>query len=272
MIRMGGEYGLQGRADRIGPGMEERSLRLHVNVDHVATLRQARRGVEPDPVAWALRAEEAGAHGITCHLRKDRRHVQDADVVELRKRIRSLLNLESSLDEEMLGLALESGADEVCLVPENRQEITTEGGLDVHGERARLEQAIPRLAGAGMQVSLFVDPDEHQLSAAAELGAHFVELHTGAYANAHGAARELELQRLVAGARFARAAGLRVNAGHGLNYENVRAVARIAELEELNIGHSIVAHAVFVGIESAIGGMLAAMEASRSALHEEKAR
>ena len=231
-------------------------VRLHVNVDHVATVRQARRGLLPDPVAWALAAEAAGADGITCHLRQDRRHIQDADVAALRERIATLLNLECSLHPEMLDLALASGADEVCLVPENRQEITTEGGLDVMGERARLSEALPRLREAGMTVSLFVDPDPAQLEAAAALGADFVELHTGAYANASGVPRREELERLRAGADQARGLGLRVNAGHGLDYDNVAAVAALPHVEELNIGHAMVAHALFVGVERAVGEML----------------
>lgn len=236
--------------------------RLHVNVDHVATLRQARRGVEPDPVRWALAAEAAGAQGITCHLRKDRRHIQDADVVALRAKIGTLLNLELSLDPEIVEIALESGAEAFCLVPENRKEITTEGGLDVVAERERLAAVIPRLQEKGGLVSLFVDPDTHQLEAAAELGAAFVELHTGSYANAAGPARDEELARLRAGAEAAHALGLRVNAGHGLDYVNVAPVAALPHVEELNIGHAIVAHAVTVGVDAAIGQMLAAMRAS----------
>lgn len=235
--------------------------RLHVNVDHVATVRQARRIERPDPVAWALEAEAAGAQGITCHLRKDRRHVQDEDVRRLRAAVTTLFNLESSLDEEMLALALESGAEEVCLVPENRQEVTTEGGLDVVAERARLARAIPRLRERGILVSLFVDPDEAQLAAAAALGADFVELHTGAWANAGGLADpgpgRRELERLVAGAERAHALGLRVNAGHGLDPSNVRPIAALPWLEELNIGHALVARALFVGVRAAIEEMLA---------------
>jgi len=233
--------------------------RLHVNVDHVATVRQARRAAVPDPVEWALLAERAGAHGITCHLRKDRRHVQDADVRELRRRVTTLLNLESSLDEEMVRLALESRADEVCLVPENRQEVTTEGGLDVARERRRLGEALPRFVERGILVSLFVDPESHQLEAAAELGASFVELHTGAYANAPAERREEELARLSFAAEEAHALGLRVNAGHGLDLENVGPVAHLAHVEELNIGHALVARALFVGVERAVGEMLERM-------------
>jgi pyridoxine 5-phosphate synthase len=229
--------------------------RLHVNVDHVATVRQARRGARPDPVEWALLAEQAGADGITCHLRKDRRHIVDGDLPRLRQGVTTLLNLECSLDPEMLSIALASGADEVCLVPENRAEITTEGGLDVLGERARLAQALPRLRERGILVSLFVDPDEGVLGEAAALEADFVELHTGAYANASGAARERERERLARGAETARALGLRVNAGHGLDYDNVGPVAALPEIEELNIGHAIVARALFTGVESAVREM-----------------
>ena len=231
--------------------------RLHVNVDHVATLRQARRGACPDPVAWALAVEAAGAQGITCHLRKDRRHIQDADVVELRERLDSFFNLECSLDPEMLAFAEESGAEAFCIVPENRQEITTEGGLDVLGERARLAEAVPRLVLAGGIVSLFVDPDPEQLAAAADTGAPFVELHTGSYANAHGEEREAELERLVAGAQKALDLGLRVNAGHGLDYANTASMLHLPGLEEVNIGHAIVSRAVTVGVDAAVREMLA---------------
>jgi len=237
-------------------------VRLHVNVDHVATVRQARRAAAPDPVAWALAAEAAGAHGITCHLRQDRRHVQDADVAKLRASVTTLLNLETSLAPEMLSLAERSGADAFCLVPENRQEVTTEGGLDVARERARLADAIPRLAEAGGAISLFVDPDDAQLDAAAELGAAFVELHTGAYANASGAEREAERTRLVRGAERAHALGLRVNAGHGLDYDNVGPVAALPHVEELNIGHAMVGRALFVGVEACVREMLAAIAAA----------
>lgn len=232
------------------------NVRLHVNIDHVATVRQARRGVSPDPIAWALLAEEAGAQGITCHLRKDRRHIQDADVKLLRERIRTLLNLECSLDPEMLPIAAASRADQICVVPENRQEITTEGGLNVIAESARLREAIPRLAEAGAQISLFIDPEADQIQAAAETGALFVELHTGAYAGAQGDAAGIELQRLVDGAQLAHSLGLRVNAGHGLDYFNTPPVAQLPHLRELNIGHAIVSHALTVGVHGAIQQML----------------
>lgn len=238
--------------------------RLHVNVDHVATLRQARREAFPDPVEWALRVERAGAQGITCHLRKDRRHIQDADVANLRRSIRTLLNLECSLDPEMVTFALRSGAEAFCLVPETRQEVTTEGGLDVRAELERVKRVARELAAEGGAVSLFVDADREQLAAAADSGAPFVELHTGCYANAKGDARARELERLVTGAAFARERGLRVNAGHGLDYSNVGPVAAIEGVEELNIGFAIVAHAVFVGVDAAIVQMLDAIRAGRS--------
>jgi len=231
--------------------------RLHVNVDHVATVRQARRGARPDPVEWALQAERAGAQGITCHLRKDRRHILDADLPRLRSAVSTLLNLECSLDPEMVAIALTSGAEEVCLVPENRAEITTEGGLDVVRERARLGEVLPRLRERGILVSLFVDPEPDQLEAAAALEAEFVELHTGSYANAAGRARGAELERLIEGALKAHALGLRVNAGHGLELDNVAAIAGLPHVEELNIGHSIVARSLFVGVEGAVREMLA---------------
>ena len=231
-------------------------IRLHVNVDHVATVRQARRGAVPDPVAWALECERAGAHGITCHLRKDRRHIQDDDVRRLRESIGTVLNLESSLDPEMIAIALESRADCFCLVPENRQEITTEGGLDVIAERGRLLEVVPALALRGGVVSLFVDPDHRQLDAAADVGALFVELHTGAYANAVGDEKRHELERLFAAAAHARSLGLRINAGHGLDYENTGAVIRMPGLEEVNTGHSIVSRALTVGVHGAVTEML----------------
>ncbi len=231
--------------------------RLHVNVDHVATLRQARREGFPDPLAFALECEQAGARGITCHLRLDRRHIQDEDVARLRAGIATLLNLECSLAEEILAIACGSGADAFCLVPESRQEVTTEGGLDVAGERARLAEAVPRLTEAGGLVSLFVDPDPHQLDAAREVGAPFVELHTGAYALARGAAREREFERLARAVEHARSIGLRVNAGHGLDEENVGPVASLEGIEELNIGFAIVAQSLFHGVGGAVERMLA---------------
>lgn len=229
--------------------------RLHVNIDHVATVRQARREAFPDPILWALAAERAGAQGITCHLRKDRRHIQDADVHRLNEAITTTLNFECSLDPEMIEFASELRPAAICLVPENRAEVTTEGGLDVIKERGRLDEVVPRLAERGSLVSLFVDADPDQLEAAAATGAQFVELHTGAYANQTGADRERELKRLMRGAEIAHELGLRVNAGHGLDYDNLAPILPMPHLEELNIGFAIVAHSLFVGVESAVGEM-----------------
>jgi pyridoxine 5-phosphate synthase len=229
--------------------------KLHVNIDHVATLRQARRESFPDPIDWALRAERAGAVGITAHLRKDRRHIQDADLRELRKRIATRLNFEMSLDAEIVEIALRSRSDAFCIVPENRKEVTTEGGLDVIGEHKRLLLVVPRLLKRGGDVSLFVDPDPAQIEVAAEVGADFVELHTGSYARARGAKKQRELERLQRACVFAHEHGLRVNAGHGLDYDNVGAVAALPWIEELNIGFAIVARAVFTGVDEAVSSM-----------------
>jgi pyridoxine 5-phosphate synthase len=217
--------------------------------------------VEPDPVAWALAAERAGAHGITCHLRKDRRHIQDADVVALRREIKTLLNLELSLDPEIVEISVVSGADEFCLVPENRKEVTTEGGLDVVSETGRLALVIPRLLAVNGLVSLFVDPDLEQVRASAATGAQFIELHTGAYSNARDGDVETELRRLTDATELAQSLGLRVNAGHGLNYVNVGPVAAIPGIEELNIGHSIVSRSVFTGVTESIQEMQRLMDA-----------
>jgi len=236
---------------------------LGVNIDHVATLRQARyreapRNAEPDPVAAALAAEQAGAKGITAHLREDRRHIQDADIRALREKISTKLNLEMSASEEILRIALEIVPDDVCLVPENRREVTTEGGLDCCGQLDELRPVVARLKDRGIRVSLFIDPDDEQLAAAAELQADFVELHTGAYA--HATEPECELRRLMRAAQLAVAAGLRVNAGHGLNYQNTSAILALPGLEELNIGHSIISRAVMVGIAQAVREMRVIVE------------
>ena len=246
--------------------------RLHVNIDHVATLRQARREHFPDPVDWALRAERAGAEGITAHLRKDRRHIQDVDVRELRKRIATRLNLEMSLDAEMSALALRSGADAFCIVPENRAEVTTEGGLDAIAERKRLAAIVPKLARKGGEVSLFVAPDRDQIAAASDVGARFVELHTGTYARATGVRRRRELERLRAAAIFAHELGLRVNAGHGLDYDNVAPVAALPFVEELNIGFAIVARAVFTGVDEAVRTMARLVATPRATAPRTRAR
>ncbi len=233
--------------------------RLHVNIDHVATVRQARRGSAPDPIAWALAAERAGAHGITCHLRVDRRHIQDDDVVRLRSEIKTVLNLELSLSPEIVRIALESGADCFCLVPENRKEITTEGGLDVVKESARLRETVPALGETGGLVSLFIDPDLKQVEATREVGAPFIELHTGAYANATGDQQKHELERLVLAAEHAHELGLCVNAGHGLDYVNTQDILALPHLEELNIGHAIISRALTVGVNGAVDEMLQIM-------------
>lgn len=237
--------------------------RLHVNIDHVATLRQARRGAEPSPIDAAAVCEAAGARGITVHLREDRRHIQDADVAALRRSVRTLLNLELAATDEMVAIACAVEPDEACIVPERREELTTEGGLDLRGARAALARQIPRLKAAGIAVSLFVDPDQAAADAAAELGADFVEFHTGRYAHAApGAEREAELARLIRAAERAHARGVRVNAGHGLDLDNVGPIARLPHVEELNIGYSIVCRAVFVGLERAVRDMLARIEAA----------
>ncbi|MGB9691033.1 MAG: pyridoxine 5'-phosphate synthase [Candidatus Sumerlaeaceae bacterium] len=234
--------------------------KLCVNVDHVATVRQARRITEPDPVAAAVLAELAGAAGITCHLREDRRHIQDADVYRLREVVKTRLNLEMAAVEEMLAIAEKVRPSMVMFVPERRQEITTEGGLDVAGNLRRIGDATKRMKAAGMLVSHFIDPERHQIEAVRECGADFLELHTGAYANACGEqARLAELKKLVEGARYAQELGMRVNAGHGLNLRNVLPVAAIAGLHELHIGHSIVSHAVLVGFERAVREMVRAI-------------
>jgi len=229
--------------------------RLHVNIDHVATVRQARQVRNPDPVAAAVICELAGANGITVHLREDRRHIQDRDVRVLRETVQTFLNLEMALTQEMVGIALELVPDAVCVVPEKRQELTTEGGLDAAAAAQRLEQVLPQLHEAGVASSIFVDPLPEPIEACAKAGAQYVELHTGAYANARGADREAELQRLETAARYAHELGLRVNAGHGLDYDNVQPVAALPYVEELNIGHAIVARAVLVGLDAAVREM-----------------
>jgi len=245
-------------------------LKLGVNIDHVATLREARyhgRGFgEPDPVAAARLCEAAGAHGITAHLREDRRHIQDRDAWALRQQIKTRLNLEMANTPEIIAIALKLKPDIVCIVPERRLEVTTEGGLDVVAAEKALTETRKKMNDAGIEVSLFITPDENQIAASARVGSQFIELHTGAYAEAFTKAEskkqkaETELQRLIAGAQQARALGLKVNAGHGLNYENLRVFFRVPHLVELNIGHSLVCRAVFVGLENAVREMLALMK------------
>lgn len=237
---------------------------LGINLDHVATVRQARRTVEPDPVQLAALAELGGADGITVHLREDRRHMQDRDVELLRHTLRSRLNLEMAATDEMVTTALRVRPHQVTLVPERRQEVTTEGGLDVRQQLPTLRQAVERLQGEGIPVSLFVDAEADQLQACRASSARLVELHTGTYANATSPAAELA--RLQAGTRLARALGLRVNAGHGLTYQNVEPVAAIPGMEELNIGHTIVARALAVGLTTAVRQMKALIQNPRQHL------
>jgi pyridoxine 5-phosphate synthase len=237
---------------------------LGVNIDHVATLRQARRAREPDPVHAALAAEQAGADSITLHLREDRRHIQDQDVRTLRGLLQTHMNLEMAVTDEMLSIASEVRPADCCLVPENRTELTTEGGLDVAAQLERIRAAAARLAAAGIRVALFIDPDAAQIAAAHASGAPVVELHTGAYAGASGGKRATELERLRNAARRAAGLGLVVHAGHGLDYHNVQPVAAIGEIVELNIGHAIVARAVLTGLTSAVREMKALMQAARA--------
>jgi pyridoxine 5-phosphate synthase len=240
-------------------------LKLGVNIDHVATVREARyRGAgrgEPDPVAAALACEAAGAHGITAHLREDRRHIQDRDVWKLREVIKTRLNLEMANSPEIVEIALKLKPDIICLVPERRQEVTTEGGLDVSGNLKALIETCKRMKDQGIEVSLFIAPDPDQIAAAARSGAQFIELHTGAFAeHFHDqAGRKHELERLIKGAKQAHELGLKVNAGHGLNYENLPTLHQVPHLVELNIGHSIVSRAISVGITQAVKDMLELM-------------
>jgi pyridoxine 5-phosphate synthase len=241
-------------------------LKLGVNIDHVATLREARyRGRdygEPDPVEAAELCEEAGAHGITAHLREDRRHILDRDILALRARVRTRLNLEMALAPEIIQIALQVKPDIVCLVPERRQEVTTEGGLDVAQHTDAVAEVCRRMSAAGIQASLFISPEPRQIRAAARTGSQFVELHTGAFAEraAAGSGVEAELRRLSEGAELAKQLGLRINAGHGLNLANLGSfLARVPHLEELNIGHSLVSHAVFVGLAASVREFLEAL-------------
>ena len=231
--------------------------RLGVNVDHVATLREARKGKMPDPVAAAVIAETAGADGIVCHLREDRRHIKDKDLYLLKEVVKTHLNMEMAATDEMIKIAIEVLPDMVTLVPERREEITTEGGLDVVRHFDYLNDVVEMLKQQGIVVSLFIDPVIQQIKAAAKLGADYIEIHTGLYANAQDLATAMdELEKIRSMAAAARKLGLGVSAGHGLNYQNVREVARIPQIEELNIGHSIVSKAVMVGMERAVQEML----------------
>jgi len=235
-------------------------LRLGVNIDHVATLRNARGGLHPDPLTAARLALEAGANGITLHLREDRRHIRDADVAAMRAALTAPINLEMAATEEMVRIALATRPNACCIVPEKRTEVTTEGGLDVAGQVEILRPVVAALKAAGIRVSLFVDPDPAQLRASAEIGADIVELHTGSYAEGH----EGELERLRSGATLAHSLGLEVHAGHGLTYENVTPVAALPEVVELNIGHYLIGQAVFDGLGPAVAHMRALMDAART--------
>lgn len=236
---------------------------LGVNIDHIATVRNARGTVYPDPLRAALLAEQAGADCITLHLREDRRHIRDADVVALRPRLLTRMNLEAAVTQEMIDFACRIAPHDVCLVPERREEVTTEGGLDVIRYHKEVGAAIKQLSAEGIRVSLFIDPDEAQINAAADLGAPVIELHTGRYAEAEGSDLAREFARVRAGARAGVARGLKVNAGHGLHYTNVQAIAALDDIGELNIGHAIVAHALFAGWENAVREMKAIMVAAR---------
>jgi pyridoxine 5-phosphate synthase len=246
-------------------------LKLGVNIDHVATIREARyrhlgHG-EPDPVAAAQICEAAGAHGITAHLREDRRHIQDRDIWKLREVVKTRLNLEMANAPEIIEIALKLKPEIVCIVPERRLEVTTEGGLDVIAAEKSLTETRKKMNDAGIEVSLFIAPDENQIEASARTGAQFIELHTGKFAedfySAECGVRSAELQRLVAGAKLAHSLGLKVNAGHGLNYVNLPTLFAVPHLVELNIGHSLVSRAVFVGMETAVKEMLAVMQPYR---------
>jgi pyridoxine 5-phosphate synthase len=239
-------------------------LYLGVNVDHVATLRQARGTDYPDPVEAALQAELAGADSITMHLREDRRHIQDHDLGRLQASMRTHLNLEMAVTDEMIGIACEIRPQDCCLVPEKRAELTTEGGLDVAGQTDKIAAACSQLADQGIRVSLFIDPDPAQLDAARVAGAPVVELHTGSYADRSGAEQDAELLRVTEAATYATALGLIVNAGHGLHYRNVTPIAAIPEILELNIGHAIVARAIFGGLGAVVSEMKHLMNAARS--------
>jgi pyridoxine 5-phosphate synthase len=245
--------------------MTTNPLHLGVNIDHVATLRQARGTPYPRPVEAAVMAEQAGADSITVHLREDRRHIQDHDLDEMQEVMRTHMNLEMAVTEEMLGIATRLKPSDVCLVPENRAELTTEGGLDVLRQMDKVRDACTRLADADIRVSLFIDPNVAQLDAAVEVGAPVIELHTGSYAEVEGAEQESELERIVAAAKHASDIGLVVNAGHGLHYGNVTAIAKIEQIVELNIGHAIISRAVFDGLTTAVREMKTLMLEARAA-------
>lgn len=239
-------------------------LLLGVNIDHIATVRNARGTNYPDPVQAAFVAEQAGAEGITVHLREDRRHITDRDVRILRETIQTRMNLEMAVTDEMVGIACDIKPHFVCLVPEKREEVTTEGGLDVAGQQDKINAAVAQLSQAGILVSLFIDPDHRQIEAAVASGAPYIEIHTGAYAEAvEGLSREAELARIRHAATFAASLGLKVNAGHGLTYHNVQPIAALPEMHELNIGHAIIGRALFSGLADAVKEMKLLMREAR---------
>lgn len=240
------------------------TIKLGVNIDHIATLRQARGTLYPDPIQAAIEAEQAGADGITLHLREDRRHIQERDVRMLADILQTKMNLEMAVTEEMLTIAEQIKPADCCLVPEKREELTTEGGLDVAGNLPAMQAACHRLAAAGITVSLFIDPDKTQIDAAIACGAKVIELHTGAYAEAESSTQiQQELATIIEAVSYAHQAGLQVNAGHGLNYHNTEQIARIPEIVELNIGHAIIARSVFTGLKQAVKDMKTLMRAAR---------
>jgi len=244
-----------------------KSIRLGVNIDHVATIRNARGGDHPDPLRAAAIAAAAGADGITAHLREDRRHIGDRDIERLRMGLKLPLNLEMAPSDEMVAIALRYGPHAACLVPERREERTTEGGIDAAGQEARLAPAVQALGEAGVRVSLFIEPEARQIDAAVRLGAPVIELHTGAYCEAAHSGPEAfqrELGRIATAARYGRAAGLEIHAGHGLSYETVKPVARLPEIAELNIGHFLVGEAIFVGLAESVATMRRLMDEART--------
>lgn len=244
--------------------MKNKMILLGVNIDHVATLRQARLTRYPDPVEAVFASENGGADGITVHLREDRRHIQERDVEMIQSVLLTRLNLEMAVTDAMLLYAEKIKPEHTCLVPEKREELTTEGGLDVVSQESKIKEAVERLKKTGTEVSLFIDPDFKQIEATARCGAPVIEIHTGAYADAKTPAeQQKELQRIIEAAKFAHEAGLIVNAGHGLNYQNVQAIAEIPQINELNIGHGIIARAVFMGLENAVREMKRLMIAAR---------